>query len=187
MKYTLLLQETFLDYPDNVSNALAIIMPGCAHNCPGCQSPHLQSPIIEDENALVLENDLEVDNFIKNEIPNRLVRICSNKIVLTGGDCLSLYNRELSRKILQQKIENAKYKDVDICIYTGYTFSLVSKFNLPPTYKYIKCGRYIKELAVTSKKTDDYFQLASPNQEFYRYDHEKQTYIKISENGRINF
>ena len=41
-KYSIELDETFLDYPDPEGTAIIVYMAGCSHHCPGCHSPFLQ-------------------------------------------------------------------------------------------------------------------------------------------------
>lgn len=56
--------------------------------------------------------------------------------------------------------------DFDICIYTGALIDEVKKLNLSG-FKFIKCGVFDKTKFIGSKKTDDYIQFATSNQELY--------------------
>lgn len=181
-KYTILLQETLLDYPDNESNAVAVIMPGCIHNCKGCQSPHLCVPIIDDLTAKIIDSEDTYNTFINHTLPTFLNKANTNKIVLSGGDCLSPRNRSLTGKMLMSFLINDIYNKIDICIYTGYDIDEVKEMHLPKAFKFIKCGKYIKELARDSKKTDRHLILASSNQDWY-----DENYQKLSNQGILTF
>lgn len=143
------LQSTFLEYPDNSSIATIFYFSGCDRNCEGCQNTSLKEYTPLDEKEVL------------SGIVNYSHRLKTNKVVLCGGDPLYKKNIDLTRKILYNL-----GKDFDICIYTGALIDEVKKLNLTG-FKFIKCGVFDKTKFIGSKKTDDYIQFATSNQELY--------------------
>lgn len=142
-------QSTFLEYPDNSSIATIFYFSGCDRNCEGCQNTSLKEYTPLDEKEVL------------SGIVNYSRRLKTNKVVLCGGDPLYKKNIDLTRKILYN-LGN----DFDICIYTGALIDEVKKLNLSG-FKFIKCGVFDKTKFIGSKKTDDYIQFATSNQELY--------------------
>ena len=142
-------QSTFLEYPDNSSIATIFYFSGCDRNCDGCQNTSLKEYTPLD------------DKEVLSGIVNYSRRLKTNKVVLCGGDPLYKKNIDLTRKILYN-LGN----DFDICIYTGALIDEVKKLNLSG-FKFIKCGVFDKTKFIGSKKTDDYIQFATSNQELY--------------------
>lgn len=142
-------QSTFLEYPDNSSIATIFYFSGCDRNCEGCQNTSLKEYTPLDEKEVL------------SGIVNYSKRLKTNKVVLCGGDPLYKKNLDLTRKILYN-LGN----DFDICIYTGALIDEVKKLNLSG-FKFIKCGVFDKTKFIGSKKTDDYIQFATSNQELY--------------------
>lgn len=142
-------QSTFLEYPDNSSIATIFYFSGCDRNCEGCQNTSLKEYTPLDEKEVL------------SGIVNYSKRLKTNKVVLCGGDPLYKKNFDLTRKILYN-LGN----DFDICIYTGALIDEVKKLNLSG-FKFIKCGVFDKTKFIGSKKTDDYIQFATSNQELY--------------------
>lgn len=142
-------QSTFLEYPDNSSIATIFYFSGCDRNCEGCQNTSLKDYKSLDEKEVL------------SGIVNYSKRLKTNKVVLCGGDPLYKKNLDLTRKILYN-LGN----DFDICIYTGALIDEVKKLNLNG-FKFIKCGVFDKTKFIGSKKTDDYIQFATSNQELY--------------------
>lgn len=142
-------QSTFLEYPDNSSIASIFYFSGCDRNCEGCQNTSLKEYTPLDEKEVL------------SGIVNYSRRLKTNKVVLCGGDPLYKKNLDLTRKILYN-LGN----DFDICIYTGALIDEVKKLNLSG-FKFIKCGVFDKTKFIGSKKTDDYIQFATSNQELY--------------------
>ena len=142
-------QSTFLEYPDNSSIASIFYFSGCDRNCEGCQNTSLKEYTPLDEKEVL------------SGIVNYSRRLKTNKVVLCGGDPLYKKNIDLTRKILYN-LGN----DFDICIYTGALIDEVKKLNLSG-FKFIKCGVFDKTKFIGSKKTDDYIQFATSNQELY--------------------
>lgn len=142
-------QSTFLEYPDNSSIASIFYFSGCDRNCEGCQNTSLKEYTPLDEKEVL------------SSIVNYSRRLKTNKVVLCGGDPLYKKNIDLTRKILYNL-----GKDFDICIYTGALIDEVKKLNLNG-FKFIKCGVFDKTKFIGSKKTDDYIQFATSNQELY--------------------
>lgn len=152
-KYSIELDETFLDYPDPEGTAVIFFLSGCPHNCVGCQNLELQEPVEYTETPKELCE--RIAEFSK--------RCDTNKIVISGGDPLSKNNIEYTRAILEHLKGN-----FDICIYTGYTYDTVKTFHLDG-YKYIKCGKFDIKNKQKSYKDDEKMQFASPNQELYEF------------------
>lgn len=142
-------QSTFLEYPDNSSIATIFYFSGCDRNCEGCQNTSLKDYTPLDEKEVL------------SGIVSYSKRLKTNKVVLCGGDPLYKKNIDLTRKILYN-LGN----DFDICIYTGALIDEVKKLNLNG-FKFIKCGVFDKTKFIGSKKTDDYIQFATSNQELY--------------------
>lgn len=142
-------QSTFLEYPDNSSIATIFYFSGCDRNCEGCQNTSLKEYTPLDEKEVL------------SGIVNYSKRLKTNKVVLCGGDPLYKKNLDLTRKILYN-LGN----DFDICIYTGALIDEVKKLNLTG-FKFIKCGVFDKTKFIGSKKTDEYIQFATSNQELY--------------------
>lgn len=161
----LLFQESFLDYPDRESHCVNFYMYGCNRNCHGCQN-----------NTLKAWKNLGNKELIINEIKDYCDRSKTNKLCLEGGDPLYKYNIELTSYILN-KLGNI----LDICIYTGADLEEVKKNNLKG-FKFIKCGKYEEHLYIGSKKTNDFIQFATSNQQLYDKDLEL-----ISNNGIYYF
>jgi organic radical activating enzyme len=160
---------TFLDYPDDESHAILVYMMGCDHNCNGCQN-------IQFKNFEYSKNTikLNMNSFLK-KLNIFEKKYQTNKIVLSGGDPLSKYNINFTKSFLNV---NLKY---EICIYTGYDIEYVNKNNID-NFNYIICNPYDLNKKIKSEKTNEYFQLASTNQQIYN---DKKQVISI--NGRINF
>jgi len=165
-KYNIVLEETWLDYPDPKSNAIIVYMTGCEHHCKGCHSPSLQ----------VKAEYTETKEEIVKKVEDLCKRADTNKIVLLGGDPLFCTNLEITKYILKELAN-----DYDICIFTGYDIEKIKELNIKGA-KYYKCGKYIEELKRESKKTDDEYILASPNQNFY-----DSNYNQLSVNGVLKF
>lgn len=155
--------QTWTDYPDPISNAVLIYFTGCCHNCKDCHNSNLQH-----------YGDFEINSEeIITQIKSELKKNRTNKVVLSGGDPLHPLNINITKKILEQ--------DFDTCIYTGYDFSYV-KENSIRGFKFIKCGKYDKDLKQESRKTDDYISFGSTNQELYN-----QYFNLISKDGKHTF
>ena len=147
------LQTTWLDYPDNVSLATIFYTYGCIHKCKNCQNPSLQTPVESYPRGII------------DEILMYCKRNNTNKLVLSGGDCLLKgANLDLTNAVID-KYSN----ELDICIYTGYDIDYV-KANVHKGFKFVKCGKYDENMKIESEKTDNYLQLASTNQELYDAD-----------------
>lgn len=164
--FTIALEETWLDYPTPDGNAIAVIMTGCEHHCPGCHSMNLQ---YEDTYS-------ETKEEILNRVKDYCERAMTNKVILIGGDPLYKSNLEYTKYLL-----NNLKDDFDVCIYTGYSIEVVKSLNLKGA-KFFKCGTFDKNSCRKSEKTDSNFILASPNQNFYDGD-----YNLLSNDGILTF
>ena len=160
---------SFIDYPDNESSAVCVVMMGCEHHCPNCHNKDFQN---YDYSEGVIECSAEeLYKIVKKECERNL----TNKVVLTGGDVLAPLNIAYTKQFLTVA------KDLDICVYTGYDIDYVIK-NEVTGYKFVKCGVYREDLKQPSEKTDEYMQFASINQRLYDGFNNL-----LSENGRYNF
>lgn len=165
-KYTIVLEETWLDYPDPESNAIIVYFRGCEHHCKGCHSTILQQFCeYSESNQEILE---KIIDYCK--------RADTNKLVFLGGDPLYSKNIELTTFL----VDNLN-KEYDICIFTGYNIEYVKNLDLKDV-KYYKCGSFDIDHKRESKKTDTEYVLASPNQNFY-----DGNYNQLSTNGILKF
>ena len=146
-------ETTFLDYPSPDDIAVVVIMSGCPHHCPGCQNPLLQ----QEHDPF----DLDFQNEIIEHIKDQCKRNETNKIVLSGGDCLDPCNRDLTAYICF--ILGSTH---DICIYTGYSYEEVKNMQIKG-YKYVKCGKFDKDHTQVSEKTDEYIQFVNKTQNLF--------------------
>ena len=159
---------TFLDYPSPDDIAVVVIMSGCSHGCIGCQNPLLQKIHEKLDEGRVKE--------IVEEIKRRCERNETNKIVLSGGDCLHECNRNLTASICS--ILGPTH---DICIYTGYSYEEVKGMQIKG-YKYVKCGKFDKDNTQVSEKTDNYIQFVNKTQNLF-----DEAGNQLSVDGRFYF
>lgn len=158
---------SFLDYPSKDGMCLSLYFTGCLGICPGCHNKELQDPNFGAEFSI---------SKLINIIPYEAERLRTNKITLLGGDPLYPKNLEFVKELLI-RLGN----EFDFCVYTGYDLAYV-KLNNVKNFKYLKTGLYNEYFKQESVKTDDYFQLASSNQEIYDRD-----FNLLSTNGRMIF
>ena len=161
---------TFLDYPDDESLAIIVCMIGCDNMCKGCQNPELK-----DYNYSKGVSEYTEEEFVST-LKKFSLKFKTNKVVLSGGDPLSCFNINATKRILE-----LCGTEFDFCIYTGHNINYV-KDNKVSGFKYVKCGYFDISNLQKSEKTDDYIQFASSNQELYDSD-----YNKLSKNGRYYF
>lgn len=145
--------NTFLDYPDDESNAVLVFVMGCVNKCEQCQNPSFCNYSYPDSIPLDAEG-------LKEEIRLACLKNRTNKVVLTGGDPLAPKNCPLIKEVLSSMPE------IDFIVYTGHDIEYVKKQNVYG-FKFIKCGKYVPSLHQGSEKTDDYLKLASKNQQLY--------------------
>lgn len=145
--------STFIDYPDNESNAIIVFFMGCPHECDGCQNPEFKK--YSDDGATKIDV-----NGLYSLIINGAKKYRTNKVVLSGGDPLASYNIKFVKCLLESSI------DLDYCIYTGYEIDRVTEYGVSG-FKFIKTGRFVKSLSRTPEKTNEKMVLASSNQKFY--------------------
>lgn len=161
--------ESFIDYPDNSSLCLCVVMMGCSHHCKGCQNPLFQNPEYSNGTRVV-----SVEELVK-ELKDKCSRSDTNKITLSGGDPLFQANIEFTKELLNQ------LEGYDVCIYTGFDIDYVKENNVKG-FKFIKCGKYIQEQHRQSDKDDDKIIFASPNQKLYNSE-----YKLLSNDGIYKF
>ncbi len=158
-----------MDYPDPNESCLLIYLAGCSHNCEGCHNKDLQN--INKGNEFSALNVYKELNFMSIDYK-------TNNIVFQGGDPLFSTNLDFIKDFIALN-KTHKY---NICIYTGYSISLVkSNFNKGEV-DFWKCGLYDKTTHRESMKTDKEFILSSSNQEFY-----DSKFRKISKQGILRF
>lgn len=161
--------DTWMDYPDNESQALLIYFIGCYRFCKGCQNTLFQ-----------LRHHSGAFDFNLEELYNKIFFHCyqnkSMKVVFSGGDCLAEMNIDFTKEFLKR--HSSQFQ---ICIYTGATIEEVKQLDITG-FTFIKCGKYDESLKQESIKTDDYFQLASSNQEIY-----DKEFNLLTKNGRMEF
>lgn len=160
------LEETWLDYPDPISNAVIVYFRGCEHHCKGCHSIILQKYIQYSESY----------QEILEKIRTYANRADTNKLVFLGGDPMYEKNIELT-KFLVNNLKDC----FDICVFTGYNIDYVKNIGLEGV-KYWKCGKFDIDNQRKSMKTDKEYILASPNQDFY-----DGNYNQLSTNGILKF
>ena len=152
------IQTTWLDYPDDESLAIIVCMMGCDNGCPFCQNPEFQNP----------EYNNQTKEYNVNELINELKLLCkknhTNKVVLSGGDPLSCFNKDFTKELLSNS-------DFEFCIYTGHNIEYVKSLNLFKV-KFIKCGYFDINKKRESFKNDLCIQFASPNQILYNGNYE---------------
>ena len=156
---------TFIDYPSKDHWANIFYFSGCSHNCKDCQNLQLQNP----EAGKIINID-ELYQLVKSMCRKNL----TNKVVFSGGDPLSSFNIQDIKKFL-----DLYGLEFEITIYTGYNIDYVKEHEIK-NFKFIKCGTFNKQLKQESGNFEDYFQLASTNQNFYN-----NKYEQLSNNGRM--
>lgn len=161
---------TFLDYPEKGGHALTIFFSGCDWNCRGCQNKQLQD-------LGVVKDCIPYSEFV-SILKETCLRLRTNNVVLMGGDPLHPQNREFTKKLIDELKD-----EYNFCVYTGYIIA----YAVPWAFgaKYIKTNGYDERLSQKSEKTSEYFQLASSNQQVFKFTNNK--YEEISKNGRIYF
>ena len=161
---------TFLDYPDNSSIAICVVMMGCDNKCRGCQNPLFRNSEYEKGTREISKEDL-VSEIILQCNKNR-----TNKVVLSGGDPLFPGNLDTTKYILEKLGKN-----YDICIYTGHDVNY-AKFYKIKGFKFLKTGYYDQQNSRISKKDDYEIVFASPNQQLY-----DENYNLLSKDGIYKF
>jgi anaerobic ribonucleoside-triphosphate reductase activating protein len=162
---------SFNDYFDNESLSVIVYIMGCSHGCNGCHNSMFQDFYYDKGTKLFTTKELsnEIEIFAKRNI--------TDKVCLEGGDPLYHQNLHPVKDLLQRLF----IKKLKVAIYTGFEIDDVKEMNLE-NFKFIKCGSFKKELKQEVKKTDDYIQLASKNQEVY-----DNNFNLLSKNGVLNF
>lgn len=146
-------QSSWIDYPDNESVAVVVVMMGCDNGCKFCQNPQFQNCKYEEGTEEYSVEELE------KEVELQCKRNRTNKIVLSGGDPLSCFNINFTKEFLNQT-------KLDVCIYTGHNVEYCKKNNVQG-FKFLKCEKFEYENKRESFKTDEKMVFASPNQKLY--------------------
>lgn len=101
-----------------------VYLQGCKHNCPGCQNPGSHDP----------NGGSEVDiAYILRE--GHLYRTFLNGITLSGGE--PFMQQEACIELLK-----AIPKDLDVLIFTGYTYEEIKDTELAKMAHYIIDGKF---------------------------------------------
>lgn len=158
--------RTFIDYPDDSSEATIVFFYGCSHACEGCHNPELQE--FRPYNKEKLLEDIKTVSLTATAPP-------TDKVVLSGGD--PFFPLHFDNTIWLMR--HLKMLDFKVCVYTGFDINFVRK-KLVKWFDFIKCGVYNIQLSRPSEKTDEHFILSSSNQDFYN-----SKYKKISTNGKL--
>lgn len=166
LDYTIKLEETWSDFPTPDGNAVAVYMTGCVHNCINCHNKELQKHIKPIET--IQEFILRLEKYCE--------RCQTNKICIMGGDPLLPANLDFTQAIL----DILRY-DYKIAVYTGYDIEYIEKNNITG-FHYVKCGQFKQELYQTPSKTDEYFTLASRNQNWF-----DSNLQQLSQDGILTF
>lgn len=146
-----MITTTFLDYPDNISQAVIYYFSGCDHFCKECQNPDFQKYGKK-------YSELEILTLIINNL--RLNK--TNKVVLSGGDPLYVKNFKTTVKL----VKDLHSLGIKVCIYTGFDVEFIGR-NYLKNFDFIKCGKFDITKQQEPKKTDEYLQFASSNQKLY--------------------
>lgn len=158
---------SFIDFPDNEHWCVIVYFSGCSHMCHDCQNIELQSYGIGKKYSV---NDFYI--YLNNEC----IKNHTRNVVFSGGDPLYLKNIDFIKEFL------SKYSnEFNICIYTGFDIEYVKKNNIKG-FKFIKCGTFDKNNKQLSGNFETYFQLASPNQNFY-----DDNYNQLSKDGKLSY
>jgi len=148
-------QSDFSSMRDSTGLAHIIYLAGCDRDCEGCHNPALQD----------INNGTEVDiEDIKKEIENNTL---NDTVVFGGGEPFGQY------EALREIAKFAKSKDLQVWVYTGYSFSELSNMYLSKWgqgsiselldyFDVLVCGPYVQE-----KANEEYTFLASSNQEIW--------------------
>lgn len=160
---------SFIDYPDDECIALCVVMMGCTNACNGCQNPCFMNPLYDKGTR-----EISVEQLV-SELEILCQKNHTNKIVLSGGDPISVYNIGFTKDLLKY---NNKF---DFCIYTGHNIDYVRNNNISG-FKFIKCGKFDIKNARKSYKDDVRMVFATPNQTLYN-----EYYEQLSMDGIYNF
>ncbi len=163
-------KTTFLDYPDNESEAIIIFVMGCRLPCEGCQNPKFKDRHYDVGTKKMSPKDILI------EIEKLSEKINSNKVVLTGGDPLDRLNVEDTKLLI--KMGKKKF---DFCIYTGQIVSNIQG-KMIDGFKFLKTENFKKDKFQLPEKTDEYIRFASTNQRLY-----DENYKLISKDGIYYF
>lgn len=151
------IQASWIDYPDDESIALVVVMMGCDNGCFKCQNPDFQNPYFKE-----MTEEVEDPSVLEDLLKSLSERYRTDKVVLSGGDPLMKYNIEFTKAFLKQ----TSFK---VCIYTGHDLNWV-RDHYVKGFEFIKCGKFEYANRRESQKTDECMVFASPNQQLYDKD-----------------
>lgn len=137
--------------------SVTIFFSHCEHKCEGCQNPSTWNYNQGlDFNEVFQE---KIFSIYKNDKYNEY-----GNLVLTGGDPLSLLNRNDILEFIDKF--KTTFPDIKIWVYTGYNFNQLNA-DILKNIDVIKCGRYIKSLSTTDNIQHG-IRLATSNQRIYK-------------------
>lgn len=158
------ISTTWLDYPDNRSQAVIVYFSGCSHGCKGCQNEKYQN--FKNDESYSIEVQELIERVREACLKNR-----TNKVVFSGGDPLFPRNVKDAALVIDQ-LKN-QYS-LDICVYTGYNIEDVKHIYKNPCLSelsrptFFKCGKYLEDLKRDSwGKSDQDMKWVSTNQNLY--------------------
>lgn len=129
---------------DNMLNGegLRVILwvSGCTHHCPFCQNPETHNP----------ESGIEFDKNAWLEICEQLDQDYIDGITFSGGDPLSIYNRDTITE-LAKEIKKL-YPHKTIWCYTGYIFEEVKDLEIIQYIDVLVDGRFVIDLKENNLK-----------------------------------
>ena len=144
---------------------------GCERHCPGCHNAHTWDP----------EGGHE---FKPDTLQKLITAIGANNIVrdlcIMGGEPLEEYNLFLTRMIIEEV--RKVYPTIKIYLWTGYTLKELQERpnthlkNILMQLDYLIDGPF----DINHKDTSLYLR-GSPNQQIYKFDHEKFLWYNITE------
>lgn len=112
----------------------------CEHYCKGCHNPQTWSK----------DGGIPFDEDAKREIFEELEKDYVTGLTLSGGDPLSLINRDELLPLIAEIKE--KYPDKDIWAYTGYTWEEVKDTEIVKLIDVLVDGKFVQELSTPSPK-----------------------------------
>ena len=131
---------------------LVVFLQGCSRKCFGCHNPETWSS--EDGNNWLLYDLL---HFIIDHNPTR-------RITISGGEPLEQFSS--TYKLIQMLRHYDK--NYDIALYTSFEIEDIPS-NLLDSLDYVKTGKYIDELRITTKQF-----IGSSNQSFIKLNRESK-------------
>lgn len=141
------------DYPSSIDHSINLFIYGCSNHCKGCSNPELSSP----EFGVPISPRAAFRGILEASVSFRTRKVC-----LLGGDPLFPKNIKFTRELLLLLQNNS----FDVCLFTGYSLTTVKSLKISG-FKFVKTGKFRRDLKYKSEKTNSYIQFASSNQKLY--------------------